>query len=200
MIGALGQPEPISGWLRASEREIGLHQDVMSSMYDLDGGIAAGQWGLVAHSCRDLVRHATLLALGARRVSVPAHRRREREWLIAIDLLERTAPELAREAWGIYLAPGGDEEAVREQCRDTIAFVDRCTGSAGLASPAGFLLRWAEAANEFRATCTALSIPISDDWYLTRPGGDWYEDVLGWAGSQGGEGPPPTGTDGAGRI
>lgn len=196
MNGALAGSERLADMLRETERTIGLRRDVMSSLHDVDGGIDAGQWGLVRHGCRDLARHATLLALAARGIRTPTHARREREWLMGVEALEVVDRSLADEAWSLLLDGATDERSTRALCERTFDFVARCGGFTSGLTRGTSLTEWSEHASEFRATCRRLGVPITDDWYFAVGDEDWPDAVRRWidheAAAKDVRGDPPT--------
>ncbi|MEU9509345.1 hypothetical protein AB0D32_24055 [Micromonospora sp. NPDC048170] len=179
MIGSVSEAGQLTPWLRRWERTVKLRQDVMSSMFDLDGALRAGQWELATHACRALLTHSALLALALRDVYVPAFVRREREWRLAIDALADVAPEHAERAWQLYLTPTRTDAEARAHGSRVLHFVGWCDGS-GETALADALRAWADSAHAFRQTCTTLGVPTTADWYLVGPEaqGDWYSEVL----------------------
>ena len=180
MIGTLSTPDQFLVLLRRWKRMVAIRQDVMSSMYDLDGALAAGQWGMVALASRGLVNLTVLTVLLERGADVPAFARREREWRLAIDALETISPELAEEAWRLYLAPVGENDDARAHCRAVLRFLGQCHSGGPTLSLSEALAAWAESARTFGTICAELGIPTADDWYLLPGTGsdDWYREVL----------------------
>jgi hypothetical protein len=173
---------PLIQWLRAWQRTVSVRQDLMSTRYDLDGALGAGQWGAVGEACRGLVSLSVTLRLLRAGVDLPAAATRRQQWHDAADLLAQLAPDLAERAWSLYLATVGTDEPARGHSRHVLAFVEAmATASHGPMEDAGIaslVLAWAAEAHALEGFCRRVGVPVSDAWYLSDPAHrHWYADV-----------------------
>lgn len=172
--------EPLTGWLRRRRDLNGLELDLMAAHFDLDGALAAGQWGAAWRAQEDILLAAVALHLDARGHRPSAHGERVDTAVACLDALTVINPSLGDAAWSLYLRDLPEDARVKSECERTLALVRDGLGVPA-ATRADAVRLWAEGVRSLREVAAALGLAQSDDWYLPEDEAGvtaWFDQVL----------------------
>ncbi|MBQ1050175.1 hypothetical protein KBX50_17080 [Micromonospora sp. C51] len=171
-------------WLRSARRLNGLHLDVMTQAFDLDGGLSAGQLELAWRARQEVLILSAELFL--RENGVP--------YLESYDVVEHTSSVLealegvsgdrAAEVWEMRLraAPTDAAELVAD-IRRTLDFCGERLGVTSVGSRGATIRAWADSLRLLREVAQDLGVAQSEQWYLRDESAaadhlDWYDEVM----------------------
>lgn len=184
----LATSEPIMAWLRRQRRHVELELDMMAFRYDLDGALAADQYGLAWLARQDLLITAVELHLRGCGVTPPSSVDYPERMCVLLQALTRLDAVRGEQVWQLLETPAPVEGTdLRAAIELTLRYMSDDLAVRAADSRNGAVLAWADATKLLREVAQGLGMAQSDDWYLQ--GGDgtsqlaWYDEVLSVLGT-----------------
>lgn len=175
--------EPIMDWLRRQRRQVELELDMMAFRYDLDGALAADQYGLAWIARQDMLITAVELHLRERGVTPTGWMDHPDRMCTLLRVLSELDPVRGEQAWQHAEAAAPlDAEQLRAAVDRTLRFLTHDLAVASAGSRGDAVLAWADGTKLLREVAAGLGMAQSDDWYLRDGDGTgqlaWYDEVL----------------------
>ncbi|HST47278.1 hypothetical protein [Jatrophihabitans sp.] len=176
----LDSPEALSSWLKARRRQNNLQLNLMSTMFDLEGALDAGQLGLAWVSQEALLTTGCTLHALQRGLSVPEGSDEVEVTVAALEVLAAVDAAAADKAWQLWLRPAPGLGELAAEVARTVGFLSSELGLPA-ATRAQAIQAWADGVDTMRRVAAVIGLAQSDDWYLpsgsSPEGQGWYESV-----------------------